>query len=221
MATPSHVTIDNLNGKWTIDKKLSSNLDPVLALQGVSWVLRKAINASTAILDVKEHRETDAAAGQTTVRIDVVQYTTSGLPGINESRILDWSSSSQENHILGKSDVRARFIQGKRNSEGNILPDLDLQIPVEHEMVKKFLIGEVLEDGTPCEGFLVENPQEEGIWVQLYACSHKAGWTAEQVWGFEMINQERRYTRRLVVANRDGKFQLARLVYNFIKSNGE
>jgi len=36
-----------------------------------------------------------------------------------------------------------------------------------------------------------------------------------QIWGFEMVNGERRYTRRVAVA-KDGKYELARFVYDFI-----
>lgn len=36
-----------------------------------------------------------------------------------------------------------------------------------------------------------------------------------KVWGFEIINNERYYTRRTVISDKKGKFQLGRLVYNF------
>lgn len=36
-----------------------------------------------------------------------------------------------------------------------------------------------------------------------------------QIWGFENINGKRYYTRRVVVAAKDGSYQLGRLVYNY------
>ena len=41
-----------------------------------------------------------------------------------------------------------------------------------------------------------------------------AGWKVEQVWGFETINGERRYTRRVVVWNA-GKEVRTRIVYDY------
>lgn len=38
--------------------------------------------------------------------------------------------------------------------------------------------------------------------------------SASQVWGFELVNGERRHARRVAVA-KDGKVELARLVYTF------
>lgn len=42
----------------------------------------------------------------------------------------------------------------------------------------------------------------------------------QQVWGFEMINGQRHHSRRVVVA-KDGKYLLARLVYDYNGPNTE
>lgn len=36
-----------------------------------------------------------------------------------------------------------------------------------------------------------------------------------QIWGFENVDGKRQYTRRVVVAAKDGSYQLGRLVYNY------
>jgi len=42
------------------------------------------------------------------------------------------------------------------------------------------------------------------------------GWTAEQIWGFEIINGKRYHTRRVIVKNAKGdKSERVRLVYDY------
>jgi hypothetical protein len=43
----------------------------------------------------------------------------------------------------------------------------------------------------------------------------KDGWMSEHVWGFELVDNGRRYTRRVAV-QKDGKLETARLVYDYL-----
>jgi len=91
--------------------------------------------------------------------------------------------------------------------------------------VQKFLRGEIQLDGSASEGFIVDDEgtefgEGEGLWVQSYVVNQEVGWTAEQVWGFELVQGERRYTRRVAVI-KDGKFELGRLVYTFQEPQAE
>ena len=71
-----------------------------------------------------------------------------------------------------------------------------------------FLQGEKLKDGKDSE-FLDKDL------VQSYVESIDGGkWRAEQVWGFEKINGDRRHTRR-VVCRKGDKVQRVRLVYDY------
>lgn len=54
----------------------------------------------------------------------------------------------------------------------------------------------------------------KGEHVQAYAESVGNGWTANQIWGFEVINGERRYVRHVIVRKGDD-WKLARLVYDY------
>ena len=54
----------------------------------------------------------------------------------------------------------------------------------------------------------------EGEHVQALAESIGNGWTADQIWGFEEVNGERRYVRH-VVARKGDDWKLARLVYDY------
>ncbi|KAL2867589.1 uncharacterized protein BJX67DRAFT_387825 [Aspergillus lucknowensis] len=221
MAAPNDATLENLNGKWTLDKSLSSPTDPLLALQGMNWVVRKAIGMSSVILDIKEFHEVENGSATPLTRIEILQSTTSGLPGTSEKRYIDWEERTQEDHIFGKCVVRARWICDSKNVNGRTLPVVDIQTTLaEDENIVRFLAGEVGDDLRPSEGFLVEKPQEvkegqDGLWLQLFIRHVEGKWTAEQIWGFEMIGGERRYVRRVVVANAKGQHGLARLVYSF------
>ncbi|KAL2041348.1 hypothetical protein N7G274_005730 [Stereocaulon virgatum] len=54
----------------------------------------------------------------------------------------------------------------------------------------------------------------EGEHVQAWAENVEKGWTADQIWGFEQINGERRYVRHVVVRKGDD-WKQARLVYDY------
>ena len=71
-----------------------------------------------------------------------------------------------------------------------------------------FLQADKLKDGTNSR--FLDDEHVQSIVKQIGG----GDWTAEQVWGFEEINGERRYTRRLIVW-KDGKEEKCRLVYNY------
>ena len=54
----------------------------------------------------------------------------------------------------------------------------------------------------------------EGEHVQALAESIDNGWTADQVWGFEEVNGERRYVRHVIVKKGED-WKMARLVYDY------
>jgi hypothetical protein len=45
--------------------------------------------------------------------------------------------------------------------------------------------------------------------------------TLLQIWGFEMINGERFYTRRIAATSADGEYVLVRMVISFLKRKEE
>lgn len=72
-----------------------------------------------------------------------------------------------------------------------------------------FLRAEKLKDGTTDSKFIDDEHVQSWV-VNVDA----AGWIAEQDWGFEEVNGERRYTRRVVVWKGE-EFQRARIVYDY------
>ncbi|KAJ6090097.1 hypothetical protein N7486_008912 [Penicillium sp. IBT 16267x] len=220
MAAPASTTIKNLNGQWVMDAKLSDSTDPILALQGVSWFLRKALPYATVTLHVKQYADSE---NPLVYHIDIDQIITGGITGTKEPRTLDWEERSHVDAIFGTVHGRSRMFRGAKGDDGKTRPALDVQSNVGQSeadaKVQKFLRGEIQPDGSASEGFLVDDEgtefgEGEGLWVQSYVVNQEAGWTAEQVWGFELVEGERRYTRRVAVI-KDGKFELGRLVYSF------
>lgn len=63
MACPKDVTMQDLSGRWTLNTKLSDNIDPMLALQGVSWLARTALSLTTVKLQIKHYHSDDASPG--------------------------------------------------------------------------------------------------------------------------------------------------------------
>ncbi|CAI7571469.1 unnamed protein product [Penicillium glandicola] len=219
MAAPADITIQNLSGKWEMDSTHSNPTDPLLALQGMGWVMRKAISYATVTIFVHQYADTENAS---LIHIDSQQVITGGIQGTKEERKLDWEEREHVDHIFGKLQGRSRYIGAAKSEDGAVHPVIEIQTkvgsPEADAKVQKFLIGETLIDGSKSEGFLAE--EGEVVFLQSFVRNTESGWTAEQVWGFEIVDGERRHTRRVVVI-KDGKVQSARLVYAFKEHRAE
>ncbi|CAL5874555.1 uncharacterized protein PFLUO_LOCUS8851 [Penicillium psychrofluorescens] len=229
MAAPADITIKNLNGEWVMDATLSDPADPILALQGMSWFLRKALPYATVTLHVHSYADPDPAK-KGVYHIDIDQVITGGITGSSEHRVLDWEDREHVDNIFGTLSGRSRMLRGTE-VEGTVRPAIEFQTnvgdPEADARVQKFLRGETLLDGSKAEGFLVDDNDEgaefgegKGLWAQSFVVNEEYKWTAEQIWGFEIVNGERRHTRRVAVA-KEGQVELARLVYTFNARRGE
>jgi len=225
MAAPAEATIQNLDGLWTMDYDLSADLDPILVLQGINWFVRKAISMATVTLDISQ--TVDAEDGK--VHVDITQTLTGGLQGTSEHRVLDWQTRLHSDHIFGNLEGKSHLIGGVPDANGKARPAIEIQTSVADEQIVQFLNGEINSDGTPSDGWLVDPVDTEkpgvddvdpahGLWLQSWVKSLDVGyeWSAEQIWGFEEIQGERRYTRRLALASKEGQFILARFVYSYL-----
>jgi hypothetical protein len=59
MAAPPEITCTNLSGKYVMNKTLGDSVEPMLVLQGIGWVTRKAIGLATPA--VRQTAPIDAA----------------------------------------------------------------------------------------------------------------------------------------------------------------
>ncbi|KKK15991.1 hypothetical protein P175DRAFT_0440682 [Aspergillus ochraceoroseus IBT 24754] len=207
MAIPADITLKTLKGSWALDKSVADDADPILKLQGVGWLMRKAIGAATLTLHFA------SSAEDSTVRLEMRQTLTGGIPGATEERIMDWAERERSNHVYGHTLTRSQFINGVRGADGDVQPDLNLQskppsAAIEAE-IQRFLCGGIpqLNDALESEGY-------KGIYIHDFGRNEQAGWTAEQVWSLELISSQAYLTRRVVVV-KGGSYEMARLVYKF------
>ncbi|TVY14540.1 hypothetical protein LARI1_G006890 [Lachnellula arida] len=188
MAAPAEISIKDLSGAWVMNKTLSDDTDPVLALQGVGWWTRKAIGLATVTLHTKQYTGDDS-----TTHIDISQTVTGGIQGTTENRVLNWQEREHEDHIFGHLKGRSRWLSSS---------DYD------SEITDPFLKAEWLDVDSEKGG-----PSGE-IHIESSVVNEEKGWTAQQVWGFAVVDGQRYYVRRVLVTK--GKDVLrVRLVYNW------
>ncbi|PTB69838.1 hypothetical protein BBK36DRAFT_17199 [Trichoderma citrinoviride] len=185
MAAPSNKTTKNLNGRWTMNKTLSDSSEPVLALQGIGFLTRKAIGLATITIEVRQYEgppKPPNTATDTVTHIDIVQ-SASKLSSTQENRCLDGFTRGHTDWLFGTVEGSSRWVS------------LD---EVTDEFLKK--------------GWEVEG--EGKSFITNVAKNAERGWVAEQVWGFQIVDGERRYCRHVVVTKGEERAQI-RLVYDF------
>ncbi|KAJ5164382.1 uncharacterized protein N7500_006212 [Penicillium coprophilum] len=217
MAAPQVITIENLNGHWVLNKDLSSEADPVLKLQKVPWLLRKAFKFATIYIQVTQY-ETPSETTQPSTNIDFLQTATAGLAETKEERVLDWKISDHEDYFFGQVHAQSELVHGVTDTDGIARPGFELKTANANREIEKYLRGEVEADGRKSGGFIVEDSMAEGgLWVHTFERNDKSGWTAEQIWGFEMFGGERYFSRRVVVMTTKGEYMCGRIVFDFVK----
>lgn len=144
----------------------------------MSWITRTAIGVATITLHVKQYKEADDVT-----RIDISQTLTGGISGTSEKRTLNWGVNDHTDHIFGHVNGQTRFFKAAEVA-GKTRPDLEMQTKIgkdsDDQLALRFLRGEILGDGSECEGFVVEGENGDSF-IQSWVKSVDNGWTAEQV----------------------------------------
>ncbi|KAL7942246.1 hypothetical protein V8C42DRAFT_348105 [Trichoderma barbatum] len=185
MAAPSNKTTKDLNGHWTMNKTLSDSSEPVLALQGVGFLTRKAIGLATVTLAVTQYEgppKPPNTATDIVTHIDIVQ-SASKLSSTQENRCFDSFTRGHTDWLFGTVEGSSRWVS----------------------------LDEITDD------FLKKGWEIEGEGKTLMtniAVNKERGWTAEQVWGFQIVDGERRYCRHVVATKGEERAQI-RLVYDY------
>ena len=102
MVAPSDKTLQNLSGKWTLNKELSDDFTPVLEMQGVNFMIRKATGAASVHLKISQPSETELKMEQTATSL--------AIPGTTENYILDWEWRDDHDAFFGDIQGRSRWI---------------------------------------------------------------------------------------------------------------
>ncbi|KAJ7076569.1 hypothetical protein B0H15DRAFT_593587 [Mycena belliarum] len=121
--------------------------------------------------------------------VDIDQTITGGIPGTREERTLDWTERPHEDSLFGAVAGKSRRVQVSE---------------LEEEFLKKDWTADTLEHGV--------------IQSYVYSDTPKSGttWIANQTWGMEDLNGERRYTRHLKFTGPQGEDIESRLVYDYL-----
>jgi len=126
--------------------------------------------------------------------IEIDQRLTGGIPGTIEKRILDWTDREHSDSLYGAVVGKSRRVQ------------LD---EIENEFLKK--------------GWLQDTEQHGAINAYAQSDTPKSGtsWTADQIWGFELVGGERRYARHVDFIGPEREHIQVRLVYDFYASESK
>lgn len=118
MAAPPEKTIKDLNGKWVFERKLSTGMDEVLSLQGLSWLKIKVSQRqkpcilgkhkltapqALAVISVTETC-TQYVDEKEITHIDITPTVTGGFKGNNSARLVDGVERTTHTDEFG--DVR-------------------------------------------------------------------------------------------------------------------
>ncbi|ORY15018.1 hypothetical protein BCR34DRAFT_509013 [Clohesyomyces aquaticus] len=203
MAAPASVTIKTLDGKWVIDKTHSDSFDPVLALQGVGWLLRKGLSLATVTQALKSWSASpeDSPSSSPVTHIQIDQSGTGGVKGTTELRILDWQYRAHEDWLFGAVKGRSRWNTLKGLKEEYVGKGKGV---IEEDVLFLIKEGEWGQDTV------------DGEVVESYVENEEKGWTAWQIWGFTEVGGKRRLIRRFVVRKGESVERI-RLVYDWLE----
>ncbi|KAI4792670.1 hypothetical protein E4T44_04439 [Aureobasidium sp. EXF-8845] len=125
--------------------------------------------------------------------VDNEQITTGNVRNLEE-RIVDYQWREKNDRIFGKVNGRSRYVKLEE---------------VETEYLRQGWDEQFLTQG-----------DNEVIQVFVDSLGKKPNWSAEQVWGFEIVDGQKRHTRRIVV-KKDKEEHKLRLVYDWVVEKDE
>ncbi|KAK4464142.1 hypothetical protein QBC42DRAFT_263987 [Cladorrhinum samala] len=196
MAAPANKTIGDLNGKWVMNKTISSPVEPGLALQGIGWMTRKMVSLATVTLEIKQFTAPPSPPAEPSAtpvtHVEIEQTGTGGMKGTTEKRCADNEFRDHSDWLFGHVKGQSRWIRTEDISD---------------EFLKSgWLEGEEEKTGPNGESHFLSHVE-----------SYDAGWTATQVWGFKTDKEgKRRYARNVVIAKGAERVEL-QLWYDYIE----
>ena len=144
--------------------------------------------------------------------IDIDQRLTGGIPGTFESRTLDWTPREHEDHLFGPVVGKSRRVK------------LD---EVNNEYLRKGWLKDTEQHGAINAYAESDTPKSGKTWIAeqvRFRCPNSSlqfeplnRVSLDQIWGFELVGDERRYARHVDFVGPEGEHIQARLVYDFCK----
>ncbi len=161
---------------------------------------RKLVGNATLTLTVKHYTAPPSPpadpSGPEVSHIEIEQTGTGGLKGSTERRCLDYTFREHSDWLFGTVQGQSKWMTPA-------------------DITDEFLKGK--------EGEWLEGEEEKGgpngeTHILSHVESQDSDWTATQIWGFQIIGGERKYTRHIVVAKGSERVEL-KLVYDYLGEN--
>lgn len=122
--------------------------------------------------------------------IKMAQSVTAGkIPGTTEDYTLDWEWRNNEDSFFGAVEGRSRWVSVEEGLKTGITGQGE---------------GEWIEGGS------------DGKLIQAEGKKPDGEWEAAHLWGFEIVDGERRHTRRVSVKNNKGEELKVKMVYDYV-----
>jgi len=131
-------------------------------------------------------------SGPEVSHIEIEQTGTGGMKGSTEKRCLDFQFRDHSDWLFGHVRGQSKW-----------MTPADIQDP--YLASKDWLEGDAEKGGPNGETHVLSHVE-----------SVDNGWTATQIWGFQLVNGERKHTRLIVIAKGTERVEL-KLVYDFIQ----
>jgi hypothetical protein len=113
--------------------------------------------------------------------IEIQITATGGLAGTKHLHVLDWSEQDHSDYVFGASKHITGLVSGTVGDNDYVYPDIQMKREVADEKGRRFLRGEILEDGTASKWSVGDGAPEEASWVHTFIWSVPEKWTLEQV----------------------------------------
>ncbi|KAK2051503.1 hypothetical protein LY76DRAFT_640100 [Colletotrichum caudatum] len=184
MTAPDDASILKMTGTWSLNPVESDDLSSTFMLQNIPWIVRKVI--SYASLELKMEQKDPAPPDRAATVIDVSQTVRPGGFDTANSYILDGEIRHAKVPIFGAMSMRAQYVPMAEVSEED-------------------LMGHEIERPSVSDDRVAIKEMTEGV---------NTGWKTTVLWGFEKVNEERRFCKYCTTTRGDEKVQ-ARLVYDY------
>ncbi|PTU17182.1 hypothetical protein P175DRAFT_0535988 [Aspergillus ochraceoroseus IBT 24754] len=206
MASLTDLNAKGLSGNWLLDKKLSDDVGPILKLQGLGWLMRKAICAATMVVTFAEHRQ--EGTSDTYLTFD---QTLKGIHTLSEKRVLDWTEQDHSDDVFGDVIIRSQLIGGEKGEDGKIYANATLETNLTRDPRAEADAKQHLRCGT-----LASAKEQDVVYLHDFIRSKSGAWTMEQIWAIELIEGKRFLARYAVVA-KDSSVELRRCFYSWME----
>lgn len=165
-------------------KTLSDDMGPSLELQGMPWIIRKAVSFATITGKLSQTKDADDVTC-----IQIAQTATGGIKGETEIHKLDGKDYPHSSGVFGTQVVKTGWVNLKSEDSKDL-------------------------EGWLREGWFEGDDNASPGNIHVSVKHEKAGWTAQQVWGFAMIEGKRYFVKRFLV-QKEAKDAKVRMVYEW------